>query len=242
MFDDALAERDICPTYVSASATHAGLVRPSNQDVILDLDAAGLWAVADGMGGYRDGDVAANMVCERLAAIGAALTFEDAVDAIRAALGEVNARLYKASIRRVNPVISGSTVAVLLARRTLTAALWAGDSRVYRLRRGLLKRITTDHTWAAELNQGSAGEEDDHAVTRAVGGAQTLLLDVRRDRVKLGDRYLVCSDGLTRELSDERLAALLAEGDVRQCVDSLIAATLQAGARDNVSAIVIEAR
>ena len=100
---------------------------------------------------------------------------------------------------------------LLSSQRTACAVLWAGDSRVYRLRHRRLTQLTTDHTWAAELNLQQPHEEADHAITRAVGGEDTLLLDVRRDRVRLGDRYLLCSDGLTRELTDEQIAALLAK-------------------------------
>lgn len=117
---------------------------------------------------------------------------------------------------------------------------WAGDSRVYRLRHGQLTQLTSDHTWAQELNLQSVDEEAQHAITRAVGGEDTLLLDVRRDRVQLGDRYLLCSDGLTREVSDQRIAQLLATGSVRDSADVLVTATLAAGARDNVTVIVIE--
>lgn len=243
VLEDTLVEDDIRPVFVSAGATNVGCLRPTNQDAFLELTGpeAGLWAVADGMGGYRDGDVASRMVCEALAEVGSGGVLEDAVDAIRQRMSGVNARLHKAAVRRINPIISGSTVAMLLARRTSCAILWAGDSRVYRLRHGRLSRLTTDHTWAAELNIENAGEEAEHAITRAVGGDHTLLLDVRRDRVRLGDRYLLCSDGLTHELGDERIAEILGAGDVVQCVKNLIDATLQAGARDNVTVIVVEA-
>jgi serine/threonine protein phosphatase PrpC len=242
VFEDTLVEEDIHPVYVSAGLTHVGLVRTSNQDAFAELGPAGLWAVADGMGGYRDGDVAARMVCEVLVGLAPALAFEDAVDAIRQRMSDVNARLHEASLRAVDPVVSGSTVAALLTRRTLCAVLWAGDSRVYRLRHGRLMQLTTDHTWASELNLHTSHEDVDHAITRAVGGEDTLLLDVRRDRVHLGDRYLLCSDGLTRELSGERIAALLSEGEAQQAAHSLIEATLQSGARDNVTVVVVDAQ
>ena len=119
--------------------------------------------------------------------------------------------------------------------------LWAGDSRLYRLRKGKLTQVTTDHTVAAELNLGAEAEEADHAITRAVGGSGSMTLDARRDRVERGDRYLLCSDGLTRELRDEEIAPLLGKGDVNQSAAALIAATLRAGARDNVTVVVIEA-
>jgi type VI secretion system protein ImpM len=104
-----------------------------------------------------------------------------------------------------------------------------------------LVQLTTDHTWAAELNLQHAEEEADHAITRAVGGEGSLALDVRRDKVLLGDRYLLCSDGLTRELSDAEIAVALAAPDVQSCARKLIDATLRAGARDNVTVVVVEA-
>jgi type VI secretion system protein ImpM len=206
----------------------------------VENDAAGFWAFADGMGGYADGDVASRMVCEALSEVQMSGSLEDCIDAVRQAMSEVNRRLHDAAVRPINPVVSGSTVAMFLVKRTRCAMAWAGDSRVYRLRRGQLTQMTSDHTWAQELNLQVVNEEAQHAITRAVGGEDTLLLDVRRDRVHLGDRYLLCSDGLTREVSEQRIAQLLAMGNVRESADVLVTATLAAGARDNVTVIVIE--
>jgi serine/threonine protein phosphatase PrpC len=156
-------------------------------------------------------------------------------------MSQVNSALYGAAIRPINPVQSGSTVVMFLARRTSCAVLWAGDSRAYRLRDRKLVQLTTDHTWASELHLDEDSEESDHAITRAVGGDEVLLLDVRRDRVRLGDRYLLCSDGLTRELTAASIATLLAQGDVKQASKALIDATLASGARDNVTVLVVDA-
>jgi len=243
VFEDTLVEEDIRPVYVSAGLTNVGHVRQSNQDVFLERCESGLWAVADGMGGHRDGDVASGMVREALAQLrlGEGASLDGRIAAIRQSMSEVNRQLRAAAVRPRNPVFSGSTVAMLLVRRTACAILWAGDSRVYRLRHGNLTQLTTDHTWAAEMNQQSAGTEVDHAITRAVGGEEVLLMDLRHDRVHLGDRYLLCSDGLTHELDDERIAELLAAGDVAECAQALIEATLLTDARDNVTVVVVEA-
>lgn len=242
LFEDTLVEEDIQPTYSSAGLTDTGLLRPTNQDAIVDRSGLRLWAVADGMGGHRDGDVASRLVREALEGFEPHARLEDAIEDLRQRMSEVNARLYAASIRAINPVQSGSTVVVMVAQRTSCAILWAGDSRAYRLRDGKLSQVTTDHTWATELHlEGQLGEEADHAITRAVGGESTLLLDLRRDRVRLRDRYLLCSDGLTRELTAARIAELLGAGDVHQCARALIDATLKAGARDNVSVVVVDA-
>jgi serine/threonine protein phosphatase PrpC len=241
VLEDTIVEEDIHPTYVSAGETDIGRLRATNQDAFAELTEAGLWVVADGMGGYRDGDVASRMVCEALQGLPSSLGLEACIDEIRQRMSDVNKRLHQAALRAVDPVISGSTVAMLLARRTACALIWAGDSRVYRLRHKRLAQLTTDHTWAAELNLQNPREEADHAITRAVGGEDTLLLDVRRDRVRPGDRFLLCSDGLSHEIGDEEIATLLSEGDPKQCANALIAATLAAGARDNVTVVVVDA-
>jgi protein phosphatase len=240
LLEDTIVEEDIHPVYVSAGATDVGRLRTSNQDAFAEMTDAGLWVVADGMGGYRDGDVASRMVCEALQGLSPAVGLEATVDEIRQRMSDVNHRLHQAALRPVDPVVSGSTVAMLVTRRTACALIWAGDSRVYRLRHRRFAQLTTDHTWAAELNLQNPREEADHAITRAVGGEDTLLLDVRRDRVRPGDRYLLCSDGLTHELDDEQIATLLSEGEPPQCVSALIAATLAAGARDNVTVVVVD--
>jgi protein phosphatase len=129
-------------------------------------------------------------------------------------------------------------VVTLLARGSTCAVLWAGDSRAYRLRNGGLEQLTRDHSFAAL--HGDEGV-DSHAITRAVGGEATLELDVIRDRVHPGDRFLLCSDGLTRMVPADQLASLLAQADIGRAVEELIKATLAAGAPDNVTALVVEA-
>lgn len=239
--DETLVEEDIQPVYVSAGITDVGRLRPTNQDAFVELNDVGVWAVADGMGGYREGDVASRMVCEGLQQLSAEGSLDSIVNVLRQRMSDVNRRLYEASVRPINPIVSGTTVAIMVVRRTDCAVLWAGDSRIYRLRKGQLTQLTTDHTWAAELNLQHADEEADHAITRAVGGEGTLTLDMRRDRVQLGDRYLLCSDGLTRELNDARIATAMSAADVKSAARQLIDATLQAGARDNVTVVVVEA-
>jgi serine/threonine protein phosphatase PrpC len=229
------------PRYASHGSTHPGLLRGSNQDSFIERPEAGLWAVADGMGGYSDGDVASRMACDAIASVPAGLSMDETIAATARAIGQVNSKLFKAATRTVDPVVSGTTIVVFIAQRDACVVLWAGDSRLYRLRRGKLEQVTTDHTVAAELNLGAEAEEADHAITRAVGGGNSLTLDARRNEVEPGDRYLLCSDGLTRELSDEEIAVLLAKGDLEQSALTLVAATLRAGARDNVTVLVIEA-
>jgi type VI secretion system protein ImpM len=115
--------------------------------------------------------------------------------------------------------------------------LWAGDSRVYRWREGRLEQLTRDHSAAEE-----GGEvAESNAITRAVGGEPTLLLDVLRDTVQPGDRFLLCSDGLTRVVPTATIATGLAAADPAAAADALLAATLDAGAPDNVTVLVVDA-
>jgi serine/threonine protein phosphatase PrpC len=245
LFEDTPVEDDIHPDFVSAALTHTGRVRPTNQDAFVDRADARVWAVADGMGGHAEGDVASRLACEGLSQVRPGATLDRTIDDIQRRMGHVNAKLYAAAVRPRNPVQSGSTLVTFIAHRTDCAVLWAGDSRLYRLRDGQLVQITTDHTWAAQmaphLPPGDPLLEEDHSIMRAVGGEHTLVLDVRRDKVQRGDRYLLCSDGLTRELSTNQIATKLATGDVKEAAQSLLDATLMAGARDNVTVVVIEA-
>lgn len=242
MLEDTLVEEDIHPEYRSAALTHAGRVRSTNQDAFVDRADVRLWAVADGMGGHMDGDVASRMVCEGLADLMPSATLDETLNDVQRRMSQVNTKLYAAAVRPVNPVQSGSTVVVFVVKRTACAILWAGDSRLYRLRHQQLTQLTTDHTWAAQmLPEADQDEDADHSIMRAVGGEDTLVLDVRRDRVRLGDRYLLCSDGLTRELTSTHIAMLLGQGDVHESAQALLDATLAAGARDNVTIVVIEA-
>lgn len=235
------------PGYSSAALTHIGYVRPSNQDAFVERADAGLWAVADGMGGHRDGDVASAMVCKTLAALKPRGTLEATSLELQRRVNLVNAKLYAAAVRPINPVQSGTTLVALLAERSTCMILWAGDSRVYRLRQGRLAQLTTDHTLAAQLARHGDGRNDghgygghaDHAITRAVGGEGRLRLELRQEEILPGDRLLLCSDGLTRELVDGRIAALLTQGDVHHCARALLDATLAAGARDNVTVVVV---
>jgi type VI secretion system ImpM family protein len=223
------------PRFRSAAATDVGQVRQVNQDAFIERTDVGIWAVADGLGGHSEGEIASRMVCDALANIVPKSSFEDVVETARQRVGEVNEELVRAATRPVNAVSSGSTVVALLARGTRCAVLWAGDSRAYRCRDGRLEQLTRDHSLAEA--EGSTST----AITRAVGGEPTLLLDLYRDRVHAGDRFLLCSDGLTRAVSETQIKTWMAYDDIREAVDGLIKATLAAGAPDNVTALIVEA-
>lgn len=234
---EPLVEDRALPRFRSAAASDVGRVREINQDSFLERTDVGIWVVADGLGGYSDGEVASRMVCDALADMVPDSSFEDLVDDARRRVSEVNDHLVRAANRPVNAVQSGSTVVALLARGTRYAVLWAGDSRAYRWRDGRLEQLTHDHS----LVDGDGNGADAHAITRAVGAEEALELDVHRERVHQGDRFLLCSDGLSRTVSHDQLEKWLAHDDIQRAVQSLIAAALETGGPDNVTALVVEA-
>jgi serine/threonine protein phosphatase PrpC len=165
-------------------------------------------------------------------------SIEHGIEAIRARLEAVNEYLHRMATRDVAPRQCGSTVVAMLARGAQCAVLWAGDSRLYRLRNGELRQLTRDHSWA---EQDPAAPGSGNAITRAVGGAESLQLDVRLEPVQPGDRFLLCSDGLTRELDDAAISRLLGAGNAAASTEGIMRAVLLTAARDNASIVVVDA-
>jgi type VI secretion system protein ImpM len=224
----------------SAALTDRGPVRSTNQDAFLERADMGLWAVADGMGGLSDGEVASRMVCDSLAQAPVVATLDEQIEVAVGQLRQVNDYLRRMATRVVNPVRSGSTVIVLLIRQKECALLWAGDSRGYRLRDGLVSQMTTDHSWAAEVGADPGGAADEQAITRAVGGEDTLAPDVVRSDVRPGDRFLLCSDGIARVLDITRLGQILQTQAPLPCCAELIAQSIAGGGTDNLTAVIVD--
>jgi type VI secretion system protein ImpM len=246
-FADTLVEDLPVSQYRSAGVTDTGRVRKVNQDAFLERPDALMWVVADGMGGHDAGDVASRAVCDAIADLAPGDTLETTINLVRSRIEAVNTHLRRGVQHSDGRMQPGSTVVVMLARRARIAVLWAGDSRAYRLRSGTLRLLTRDHSWASDdFDDSVTADETLRAetsceITRAVGGADNLELDLHRDRVSRGDRYLLCSDGLTRELGEAQLTVILSDGDAGACARQLVQATLAAGARDNVTVVVIDA-
>lgn len=230
----------------SAGITHPGRIRSANQDAYLDRPELGLWAVADGMGGHSSGGMASRLIVERLAAMGRPSLLGAAADAVSDILRRVNEQLV-AEAEMLQGDIIGSTVVALVAVGDHCALLWAGDSRAYRLRKGELLQLTLDHTQVQEMvDQGMLTPEQaevhplSNVLVRAVGGDVDLEVDRRVEALVDGDRYLLCSDGLAKELSLDRIREILAEPVPADAVARLVEAACDAGGRDNVTAVVID--
>jgi serine/threonine protein phosphatase PrpC len=230
-------------TWRSASATSKGNVRGHNEDALLDRPDIGLWVVADGMGGHNAGDVASSMIVQSLTHIARQASPSAQLDEVEDRLRHVNEQLYRTSLDN-QAGMSGSTIVALLAFERHCLSIWAGDSRVYRSRDGALEQITHDHSEAQELRDGGHGELPEamasNVITRAVGGSQELFLDIELRELRNHDRYLLCSDGLYKELSDADMAHHLTGNDPEGACKALMKQALSGACSDNVSAVVVQ--
>ena len=231
----------------SAARTHVGTVRRRNEDAVLERPEIGLWAVADGAGGHERGDYASSLIITALREVNAALSGFELIEEVKRRLGDVNHELrVRAAAMGPNALI-GSTVAVLLVADGHSRCLWAGDSRLYRMRGTELRQLSHDQSHVQDLvDRGEIAPERAAAhplsniVTNLVGGFDQLLLEERRDRLEPGDILLLCSDGLNGALGDTEVAGILTAWPVASAADRLIDRALAHGARDNVSVVVVE--
>jgi serine/threonine protein phosphatase PrpC len=237
--DEAWIEPAPALRFRSAATTDVGRVRKLNEDSFVERPEIGMWAVADGLGGHRGGEIASREVCDALADMAPLGSFEDTIEDARNRIRGVNDHLFRSSSRSVMTDRSASTVVTLLVNGASCAVLWAGDSRVYRWRAGRLEQLTSDHS--LEEADRATGRQISSAITRAVGVEPSLRLDCERDDVRAGDRFLLCSDGLTRIIPDAQIDEWMRHADIRLAVDGLIKATLDAGAPDNVTVVIVEA-
>ena len=227
----------------SAEQTHTGKRRPHNEDAVFSCPEARIWAVADGMGGHHAGEVASQAIVGALHALVPVTSLAEQVDAVEDALLGVNQAL-RQHARRCGSTTVGSTVVAMVCRGRTGVALWAGDSRLYRLRCGRLELITRDHNPVSDLLDSGAVSEadalaaDTNIITRAVGGQPDLHLDIAVFDIEPDDTYLLCSDGLYRELEKRELVERLSYPELGTAVDALLQCCLEGPARDNVSLVV----
>jgi serine/threonine protein phosphatase PrpC len=232
---------------VSAAITDTGLVREVNEDDL--LTAPGLFVVADGMGGHAAGDVASSLAVEALRRLAEAgtLTPDDLLNALESANDAIVGR----AAANAEQAGMGTTVAGLgvveLAGGTHWIAFNIGDSRVYRLSGGGLEQLTVDHSEVQELVTAGAILPEEarvhprrNVVTRCLGSSPAPIPDVWVFPAEAGERFLICSDGLTSELSDAAIFDVFSADDDPDIVArALIHEALAAGGRDNVTVIVV---
>lgn len=233
-------------SYRSASFSHVGMVRQLNEDAFLELTDSRLWAVADGMGGHTAGEYVASLIVDSLRRFSPRDSFAESIATLQRILMEVNATVREETLlRRVK--MMGSTVLVFATCQDIGVCLWAGDSRLYRLRDGALEAISRDHSYVQALqdrgliNEAEAREHPQaQLITRAVGVEPALDLAQINLHICPDDTYLLCSDGLNKTVDELEIGALLGHPEPEQIVRSLVHLGLTRGAPDNITAIVIK--
>lgn len=231
----------------SVDLTNVGLVRDLNEDSILAKPDKNLWAVADGMGGYEAGNVASQMVVASLQQMEDVSGLNDWVNKLEDNLLDVNQRIREYADIMLDGRTLGSTVVSLSIKGRVGVCLWAGDSRLYRLRNHQLMQLSRDHSQVQEqIQKGYMTAEqaenhpDSNVITRAVGAHKQLYVDINVFSVQLGDIFLLCSDGLYNMVSKEALTDVLQSQPIGKAIDTLLQQALDAGGSDNISLILVK--
>jgi protein phosphatase len=245
----------------SKSLSDVGMKRPLNEDSFCANDHEGLYVVADGMGGHAHGEVASRLAVEtieefvKLTSGDSDVTWPYGIDETLS----LNGNRLKTSIRFANQKLleharasagcegmATTVVAVLLDGKVAEIA-HVGDSRLYLIRDGEIRRVTSDHSWVNEQVQSGVIDSEQarnhplrNVVTRALGGRPDLEVDVQSLELQSGDRLLLCTDGLTTMLNDAEILRIVldGEGGVGQ-TEQLIDAANRSGGEDNTTAILL---
>jgi protein phosphatase len=240
-----------------SGCSHTGRVRSSNQDAFALLEPLGLWIVADGMGGHAGGEVAS-----RIAVAAAGRSVEAQAGAGKtgginpeALLGEAMHQANQAILNeaRTNPELTGmgTTLDLLLITGFPQARAFlahVGDSRVYLWRNGRLTQLTTDHSWVEEQvregrlsSQAAAAHPLRHMLTRAVGTGPDVTADIFSQTLQAGDRLLLCTDGLTKMLSDAEILDILSRCGRRggDACTALVERAYDKGGYDNTTVVLV---
>ncbi len=225
--------------------THTGSIRKLNEDALIAIPASGLWAVADGMGGHDAGDYASRCLVGHLYEMASRHQGQALVDKVPEAIQNANLELYKLSNTQGNESIIGTTIVVLVLESDRYHCFWSGDSRCYLLRDNQLQPITRDHTEAeALLAQGYTVDQFPDPTTAAmltyaVGVDETAHIDYTTDYIYESDRFLLCTDGITKIYSDSDIANKISENNIDQINQQFLTGALDAGAPDNLSSIIV---
>ena len=244
------------------TATHPGKVRNINEDCCLaDMDL-GFFVVADGMGGHNAGEVASRLAVEAIRGFlmltrgGEAVTWPYGLDPdlsfdgnrLLTSLKLANRRVFKASESRDEFTGMGTTAVAVLIDGDHAIYSSVGDSRLYSYRDNRLEQLTRDDSWVAEIRAREPGLDEAylsrhpmrHVLTNVIGARETIEVQVTERTLAPGERLLLCSDGLYRELGDARIASILSEqSPVASVADRLIETALSGTAADNITALLI---
>lgn len=233
--------------FKSSAITHVGMVRKLNEDAYAERSDIGVWVVADGMGGHAAGEVASKAVTDAIMGLGHANNFDEMHAAVRRSLKGANRQLLEQADNYEDERVPGATVVVLIIDGNQGAVVWCGDSRIYRCSDQQLIQLTRDHSHVQELvDQGLIKAEDAEShsmanvITRAIGIVEAVEIDSQLMEVEPDDKYLLCSDGLSRMVSDKEIEAIMTNKNSEEIVQSLLHTALVRGATDNVTIICVQ--
>lgn len=228
-----------------ALRTDVGCVRALNEDAA--YAGENLFIVCDGMGGHNAGEVASAMTVSALTQSLCAEDVTPGIRALRRAVEEANAGVLQAASADESRRGMGTTLSALWADGESALLAQVGDSRIYLLRGGMLRQCTHDHSMVAELvRQGRLTPEEARVhpqrnlITRAVGTGRRVEIDFFEEPRHAGDRWLLCSDGLSNIVEDEEIAAVLSTFAGEAAADELLRLAISRGAPDNVTLIVLD--
>jgi protein phosphatase len=228
----------------AGSATHPGKVRSRNEDAHLLRTDAGLWAVADGMGGHEAGDLASQLIVTALGDIAETSSAVQLLEETESRILLANQQIMDISRQRGGTVI-GSTVAILLISEDHYACLWAGDSRLYLASHNAIRQVSRDHTEVEELLASGTvtAEEARHwpqnVITKAIGVQDIPELEIVTGAFEEADTFVLCSDGLTKHVSDDEILKHVCDRDAQTSASELVELALKRGGVDNVTVVVV---
>ena len=227
------------------SKTHIGNVRASNQDSVLNEESSRLYGVADGMGGHNGGDIASQMAVLMLPRILESMMPSE--ENLHDGFQQVNALIFEE--QKKDAVLSGmgTTLTVLWEKENSIVLGHIGDSRAYRMRKGKIEQLSTDHSVVGEMvREGLITEEQAlqhpyrNVITQAVGTSESLTPDIKTIEKQKGDKYVLCSDGLYEYVSKEEMCDLLMRFSPEDAAEQMIEKALEEGGRDNVTVLIAE--
>jgi protein phosphatase len=238
---------------MASAITDRGRKRPSNEDAFGYSDEDGVYVVCDGMGGAAAGEIASSLAVDEVLRLtdGAGHDAESVAvpAALEQAIAAANEAIYTRSQRNQRLTGMGTTMVALAVRDAHAWVLNVGDSRCYRLRQGRLEQITADHSLVEEqvrmgrMTRAEASRSPlKNVITRALGTQSRVTPDVFALEIEPGDLFLLCTDGLTRELTDQTIEAMLRDnGSLTEHCANLVEAAKRAGGHDNVTCLLVSA-
>ena len=233
----------------AAARTDVGRRRPANEDRYALAPELGLYLVADGMGGHTAGQVASELAAE--SAVAALRTLEGAeaslTEKLRYSVAAANRAIYSTARARPELAGMGTTLVAVLVGGERVALAHVGDSRVYLIRAGRIRRLTDDHSLVAELvrrreisERDARGHPHRHVLTRALGVRRAVEADLAELTPAAGDLFVLCSDGLTGHVDEQEIAHRAAEEpDLDATCDALVELANARGGEDNITVVAV---